>query len=257
MTDVPFITDAVLRGLEADRPAASVVGRLYFAIDSGLVYRDAGSGWNTVVPRSPASFDPAAGAVAGGWGYDATGRRVRTYDGLVTGSTVRALSVQLGSSDTLDAAVISTTETAFATSFLLPAGYLIANKALRITAMGQETTSGTPPTTLLRLRLQKAGPTNVNLSASTALAPSASLTNRGWGWVWVIQGTAPAGGAVSVECGSPLAFPAGFANQANAIAQPVTVDTASAQTIQLTQQYSANTAGNTITLRQLLVEELN
>lgn len=256
MTDVPFITDAVLEDTEANQPAAGVVGRWFLASDSGAAYRDNGSAWVLVFPRAGAGLNPAAAGPAGAFGYDSTQRRWFTWDGVQAGSFARTLNVPaVNLSDTLSAATIGTTETAFATGQLLAANYLIPRKAVLVTVTGQMTNSGTPPTLVLRLRLTKAGPTSVNLWESGAVAPVANLTDDGWGWSWLLQPTAAPGSAVSVVCGSPNSPHFGSGNYQNKIAQPVTVDTASAQTIQVTAQYSANTAGNSITLLQMLIQE--
>lgn len=165
------------------------------------------------------------------------------------------LQAQFSTTDTLTASVITTTETAFATQYALPANYLTTNKLLRVSAFFNATSTATIPTSVITLRLQKSGPTNVNLYTNAAAAfPAGTI---GFGAIWYIQGTAAAGAAVSVMCGvmahSSVGPPAGR----NTIATPSTVDTASAQTIQITQTYSSNAASNSITLTQLIVEALN
>lgn len=144
-------------------------------------------------------------------------------------------------------------EQVFATTVSVPAGYFTANKALRIYCGIEIITVVTVPTFQLRMRVQKAGPTNVNLYAPIAAQPIATATTTSYALEYLIQGTAAAGAAVSVETMVIQSGLGGFTR--NTIAQGVTVDTASAQTIQFTMQYGTATAGNITRIRQLLVEE--
>ena len=166
-----------------------------------------------------------------------------------------ALSRQFSAADTLTSTVIGTTETAFGSQLVLPANYFTANKVLRVTALIERLHTATVPTTLLKLRLQSAGPTNVNLYAGSAAAagPGGPVSNA---LCWVIQGTAAPGASVSVETGVLISNNATIGMGANQIAQGVLVATNVAQTLQLTWTFGASSAGNTATLRQFLVEEV-
>ena len=54
-----------LTGLDASKPSASSAGQVYFATDTGLIYRDNGSSWDIVTVTNPAgAILPYAGASA-------------------------------------------------------------------------------------------------------------------------------------------------------------------------------------------------
>lgn len=166
----------------------------------------------------------------------------------------RTLYSVYSTTDSLTAATISTTETVFATSYTFPANYIDASKTFRITVMVNVLGTATIPTSILRMRFRKAGPTDVNLYQSTALAYQAGTL--GYGGHFFIQGTAAAGASVNIMAGvvgDNINGPFGR-NVLNTL--PVAIDTASAQTLQFTQQFSSNSAGNTVTLAQLIIEEL-
>lgn len=170
----------------------------------------------------------------------------------------KVLSLSAPAADALTAATITTTETAFATQVAFAANALLKGTLLRVTAVLDEVTSGTPVTQLFTLRLQATGPTNTNLAATSAVTPTASLSHRGATLSWLLQVTGTPGSAANVETAIEGGAVPGAAqsNLSNTVAQGVAVDTTQAQTLQLTLTYSGNTAGNTVTLRQLLVEQL-
>lgn len=172
------------------------------------------------------------------------------FDG---GNGNRTLSRQRSTSDTLVAATINTTETAFATSYVFPANYFTADVTVRVTVTFETLGTAVIPTSLLKMRVQKAGPTNVNLYTSTALAYSSGTTS--YGGVFLLTGTAAAGSAVNLEVGALFANINGPFGR-NTLAAMQAVDTNLAQTLQFTQTFSSNAASNSITLRQLLIEEL-
>lgn len=164
-------------------------------------------------------------------------------------------SASFSTTDTLTASVIGTTETAFAKTIALPAGYFVAGRVLRIFCGIEVSTTSVVPTYLMRMRVQKAGPVNVNLYVPTAAAVvSTTTTTTSFAQIFVLQGTAAAGASVSVETAIHQSGLGGFTR--NLISPSALVDTASAQTIQFTMQYGAATAGNNCTLRQVIVEEI-
>ena len=241
-----------LVGTDAGKPAAATAGRLYFANDTGIVYRDSGSAWVAVHPLQGAGLAPTT---AGSFGYDTTQQKFVGGGGTGTlaGSFPRVLSAQFSTTDQLVAATIGTTETNFATTFSIPANFFIANKVLRVTALFEYVATAVVPTFLLKMRVQKTGPTNVTLYAGPAAAPAA-VTVSSILMPFLIQGTAAAGASVSVETAALGAFN-GF--NKSTTAQGVLITTNVAQTLQFTMTYGAATAGNTVNLRQLIVEELN
>jgi hypothetical protein len=189
-------------------------------------------------------------------GYDSTqDKYVAGGAGALTGSFPRVLSLQFSSSDSIVDDTVGSTETAFVTTFTIPANYLIANKALRVTAVLEMQTGASPPTLQFRLRLGGVSGTLLYSQAST-ITPTASAT-RGISLSWIITGTAAPGASVNVETGLLAWVTAGNAVQ-NATAQPVAVATNAAQAITVTAQWSGNVANtHSVLLRQLLVEELN
>lgn len=248
----------VLNGADASKPSAAVAGRLYFANDTGICYRDNGSSWVAVSPLQSAGLAPTAD---GAEGYDTTRKMYvgggGTFAGL--GSFPRVISAQFSTTDQLVAATVNTTETAFATSLALPANFFIANKILLVMASFEYTGSATAVTALIKMRLQKAGPVNVVLYTGSAAATN-NAAGFGLGMVWIIQGTAAAGAAVNVMTGS-LAPSPGIANIMGANKTPqvagVAVATNAAQTLQFTNTFGGNTAGNTMNLTELIALEMN
>jgi len=143
----------------------------------------------------------------------------------------------------------------FASKLALPANFFIANKAVEVCGVFDFVSSSSPPTLVLSIQV---GSTAV--LANTAMAPTVSLTNKGATRCAIIQGTAAAGASTSLEAGytSGSPIPTVTINQFNAVAQPVAgFATNGALTVQFSALWSANTAGNSIALRQFWVKELN
>jgi hypothetical protein len=163
----------------------------------------------------------------------------------------RTLSAQVGSSDTVTASVVSTTETDFATVFSLPANLFNANTVIAVYPVFEYTSSATPPTLTVRGKL---GATVVR--STITIAPAANQTARGIADGYLMQGTAAPGASVNVETGLIGFHLYSNANLGNNTAQPVAVATNGALVVTISAQWGANTAGNSITLRQLIVEQL-
>jgi hypothetical protein len=238
----------------------TVVGR---GLPSTVVKTDQGNTYSTGAQSLAAASSlllPTSGGYAptadGSVGYDSTqDKYVAGGAGALTGSFPRVLSLQFSSSDSIVDDTVGSTETAFVTTFTIPANYLIANKALRVTAVLEMQTGASPPTLQFRLRLGGVSGTLLYSQAST-ITPTASAT-RGISLSWIITGTAAPGASVNVETGLLAWVTAGNAVQ-NATAQPVAVATNAAQAITVTAQWSGNVANtHSVLLRQLLVEELN
>lgn len=169
--------------------------------------------------------------------------------GEITLNGVKRSSVSFGSSDTVTASVVDTTETAFATTFSIPANYFVAKRGYRVTLI-YETTSTASPTLTLRLKL---GATNIY--ASAAIAP-ASATARGGSLQFLVLGTAAPGASVNVDTSVVGNYIISNAGNGNATTNPVAVATNGALVLSASAQWSANTAGNSVTLRALVVEQL-
>jgi hypothetical protein len=145
--------------------------------------------------------------------------------------------------DTLDAAVIGTTQTPFATTIPLHANRLVAGKTFQVTACVQITTSSSPPTITWRWKLGSAV-----VYASTAGNPGNSQTNQGYCGSWPFQ-ILTDGASGTVEFGGINGTIAPFSR--NTTAQAVTLNTTVDNDLALSIEYSAGTAGNTASLRQL------
>ena len=153
---------------------------------------------------------------------------------------------------------------AFSQTYSIPAGFLVANKALRVTAYFDFSTSSAPPKLTLVLQLGKTNVTSMTASAPAA-APSASASIETTAVaqgsaIWTIQGIEPAGPSVSIYAGSLLNLPGvSAANAMNDVPQPVMgIDTASAATLDIAAVWAPGDPGkSSLTLQQLLVEALN
>ncbi len=153
---------------------------------------------------------------------------------------------------------------AFAQTYTVPARFLVANKALRVTAYFDFSTSSAPPKLTLVLQLGKVNISSMTPSAPTAAPPaSASIDTTAvtqGSAIWTIQGIEPAGPAVSVYAGSLLNLPGvGAASAMNDVPQPVMgIDTASPATLDIAAVWAPGDTGkSSITLQQFVVEALN
>lgn len=189
----------------------------------------------------------AAPTADGVLGYDSTQDTWKGGGaGALSGVLPRVLSIQRSTTDTLTNS--TTNEVNFATTFTMPANYIIAGRSLRVTAIFNTTNAGTPATQVLRF---KAGSTV--LYSVPAAAPAASV-NRGFGTILYIQGTAAAGASVNVETG--VIVPHNNTSTTNATNQPVLVATNAQIVLTWSLQFGGTGSADSTTLRQLIVEEL-
>lgn len=203
-----------------------------------------------IVPAS-GGYAPTADASLG---YDTTQDAWAAGGaGAINGKFPRVVSLAQDTTDTLSAATITTNETAWTKKFSIPANFLIANKALRISALFLYTSSGSAPTIQLRLRAGGLGGTVIWSNLASAWGNSASNFTKGWQWV-LVGAAAPSGSSNTLTC-ELATDPA--VNLTGRTAQPVAWATNAAQDLVITLQYSAGTAGNSITMLSLIVEELN
>jgi hypothetical protein len=177
--------------------------------------------------------------------------------GALNGKVPRILSSQFSTSDTLTASVISTTETEFATTFQVPANYIISNRVLVMQIGGQFTSSGSPPTTILRVRMGAVGIGGTIIYQGPTAAYQSGLTSNGVGNALLLIGTGAAGASVNTITTPWFAGSAANVQSRNTVAQPVALATNGALNINVTLQYSANTAGNSMTLLNLIVMEFD
>lgn len=211
--------------------------------------QDMGSATSHKIPTSGGAAPVASGLCA----IDSTRGTEKCYDDLLGTSTARVTiaSAQVSSSDTLSCTTINTTPTLFATTYTIPASTLIANKVLHayfaVTVVG----SGS-----ITMRF-KAKLGTVAIFDSGAVTPAAAT--RLSGGIFQIQGTAAAGASVNVDTAEVGvgANMGPFGSGTDTLTQPVAIATNASQVLGLELTCSANTAGNSVTLRQLVVEVLN
>lgn len=206
----------------------------------------------------------AAPATNGGVAYDSTQNRFMGYANNGTGAAAQPFArvlctPQWSTSDSLAAATIGTTETAFATTCPLPGSYLVNNKLIHVVFVFDETTSASPPTQRFRLRVGTVASSAPVVYDSTAGTPAASLASRSFSVSFDIQGTSTPGGSANVETGymGPTGSGAAPFATINTVAQPVAAATNTALTITPTMTFGASTAGNTVKLRQMYALEVN
>lgn len=173
-------------------------------------------------------------------------------------STYQVLSAQFSNTDSVNCP--NNTTGNFATTYTIPANYLTANKLLRVILGLALTTSASPPTIAYRMTV---GGTNVYVAAGAV--PTASLSGIAIGITFVIQGSAAAGASVAVYT-HPLNGYMGLSSSVNGIfqettaltiVQPVNLATNGTLVIQPQLFCSANTAGNSMKVQQMVVEALN
>lgn len=175
-----------------------------------------------------------------------------TFPG-ISGKPWAVISATVGNTDTVSCP--NNTTANFATTYTIPANYLVANKLLRITMSFGLTTTATVPSFGFNLQI---GGTNVFVSNQGA--PSAAWVKAPMSIMFYIQGSAAAGGSAAVYTHPSVTATTNSASlpfhQAvgTAIQQPVNLATNGTLVIQPQLFCSANTAGNSMTLQQLIVE---
>lgn len=139
--------------------------------------------------------------------------------------------------------------------FVIAANRLFPGAALRVTAAGRYSTTGTPT---LTFGLYLGGTGGVALAASAAITTGSGVTNLTWRAQFELlvraigtSGTVMTTGVISGVTAAAVAMvPA----SAPAVA---TIDTTASKTLDLTATWSASSASNTITCHSFLVEGLN
>lgn len=158
------------------------------------------------------------------------------------------------SGNQLVCSTIGTTETAFASSYNVPAGFIIENKSLRITAAFDINTPASESSMQFRLRWGGVSGTAIWTGASTS---EASAAIKGEFVEWMLQGTAAAGSPASIEAGGGETRGTYTFFDGNSIQSPVSVNTSSSEAFVITLTCGAATTSQNATLRQMVVEELN
>lgn len=198
------------------------------------------------------SGTPLSGAQGEVW-VDTTNMRLIVNDGVTGGgfSPCTALSVQNSTTDKNLASATFGTFFSHATTFTIPANFMINKRAFRVTAHFQFTCVASPPTITFKLLL---GTAAIYLSA--AIAPAA-FTNVQVALQWVFQATAAPGASVNVQCAAINQVTGiGGTTGPSLTAMPVAIATNAAQAVTIATEWSA-TATSFVDLNQLIVEALN
>lgn len=138
------------------------------------------------------------------------------------------------------------TETAFTSSYNIPANSLQVGSVIRARLFGVYSTDASVAPTL-RVRLKLDSTTVVDTQAATL---STGVTSAGWSLEAQLIVTA-IGGSGSVESQGVAALDAALVDTPNT--SGISVDTTVAQTVSATAQWGAADTDNTITLRELVI----
>lgn len=206
------------------------------------------------VPVAAGAVPTANGSIA----YDSTNGKY-VFGETIGASTTATTAVAprffqfLGASTTVTATV---TETVFSTSTgVWPANFFTVGKIALVYIEVQDVMGGTPVSRIYKLRIQKSGPTNVYLYTPGVTTPTASSTRSNGMLLFIRCLTTGTTGTVDVGLVGNGSTSAQII--LNTIAQPVTIDTTAAQTVQLTITLGATTAGETSQMRFMALGELN
>lgn len=195
----------------------------------------------------PSVAGDAASPSNGAFWNNTTTNKLRVQENGAILNVIGATSYALGSSDTVTCSVVSTTETAFATTLTIPANLLAANRGFQVTWLLSSTSSGTASTFVFRQRL-----TNVSGTVLYNNVAGPPAGNNASGLVYafhtVTMGTAAPGASVNTYTGTILFTVGNGGTSTNNTAQPVAFATNAAQTLVLTAQCNNSTAGNSVTL---------
>jgi hypothetical protein len=208
--------------------------------------QDFGAATSLVIPKAAAPTPTADGDVAYGTTQD---HYVAGGAGGLTGSFPRVLSVTRPNEQKTNS---TTNDQDYTSVFTIPANYLIAQKTLRVSFFFQQVSDGSASTVAHYLKL---GSTKV-YTANNSATQSNSVT-RGMCHQFMIIGTAAAGASANVD--TFIVVGSSFGNSAanNATSQPVALATNGALNIVFGIAYGTNTSGESITLLDAIVEELN
>jgi len=178
---------------------------------------------------------------------DTTNQRLVVQDGATLGGFPAPVTLFVGNSgstnnsNTGSGAFVNHTPT-----FILPANFMIAARAFRVTTHFQITTGTTAPTLSIQFAL------GATVIASTGLGVlPVNLTNIQIGFAWILQATQAPSASSNVQCtiGSV---------SLSTVNMPVAVATNAAQALTIATQWGTPGAGtNTVGLNQFIVEALN
>jgi hypothetical protein len=185
--------------------------------------------------------------------------------GTITTALKWVCTPSLPASDTVTNASGAGTDFFFATTCAIPANQLNANSTLLID-LGFVLTSSSSPSFNFKVWVCQvsgcASGTTANLYASGAHVPTA-ITGNGAGAIYMLQSAGAAGSSVNVTLNCLNCAGAGSSslvltpNGGNGTAQPVAINTSVTEYISFSLNISANTAGNSMTIQQAAVQQVN
>lgn len=203
-----------------------------------------------------------------GTGVASPGLVVLKYPLLTTtGSALQSLSTQsypvsatmfTGSSVNIsvDASTVGTTETTLLGTLVgsqsLEGGLLRVGRSIRITAVGFMSTSVSPAT--FRIRLKKGTTAILDTQAFT---PVASITTLGFSMMGIVNIKSVGVSGSSIGNGLFQYITPTSISAVSSMGAAPTLDTTTTQNLDLTIQFGASTAGNNITVQNVLLEILN
>jgi hypothetical protein len=141
-------------------------------------------------------------------------------------------------------------------TFTIPANFMVAARAFRLTTHFQLTTGTTVPILAVRLSL---GSAVIGLVGNPAGGPGPGQTNGQLAIQWIFQATQAPSASTNVQCAT-IETTNIAANNSNTsqVAMPVAVATNAAQVLTIATQWATAGVGtNTIGLNQLIFEALN
>lgn len=214
---------------------------------SGVVYARGGMRWRQAADATVPGDTPPADVML----FTRTAGGLYLWDG--SGHTLMVAQDGIGSLfvNTADSTAVAntTTETNFDVSYSVPAALWSVGRVLRVTASGKVSAHSSPPT--LRLRLKAGSVTLLDLAAQNI---TASLVNGEWRMSVILVCRSTGGtGTLAATLQQALIDAVTVGKPQNV----ATVDLTTAQTLQVSAQWSAANAANTATLETLLIERLS
>lgn len=229
-----------------------LTGNRTLTVPSGLTV--AGNRW-TIYNNTTGAYKLTFGGASGNAVVIAQGKQATVYfngTNMVPDDTDFSAAGKPGllSVNTADSSAIASTavETNFDINCALQQDFLTVGRALRVTASGKYSDTGTPT---LQLKLKAGSVTLLDLGAVTL---GSGVSNKQWE-VEIILVCRSTGGTGTVQ--ASLVNARLDDDLLQAIANVATVDTTAVETLQLSATWSASSASNTITQELLIVEALN
>lgn len=181
-------------------------------------------------------------------GRDTTQKQLNYYDDGLLGTIPRVLQISRPNESLTNS---TASDQDFSSLFTIPANYLIANKAIRVSILYQLVTGSSSVTITQYMKL---GSTKV---ASAVAQDVTSSATRSIMATYTFFGTTAAGGSANVDTGSAAPFTNGSGNGVNTVAQPVALATNGSLNIVPGVTWSGTGSTETLTILSVTIEALN